>query len=256
MKYIKLMFSIVIIISFFTITAPIYGINKTEDLTLSRIYVEPGTLEPEFSETRDYYTLLLEPTVSDLIIQATPTNEELHYEIKGNENLKEGENIITITVFSSDNSKSKVYTINALKTAEPDKYNALLNTLIIDNYPFNEDFFPETFNYTVKDNVIDKNSLEIFAYPQNPNAKVEINRNNNGEGEDNTISITVTSENGLAKRIYTINLHKDEVVNQPTLSTNNALNEESNSEFKVFLTTSLIIIILLIIIIYLVKKRQ
>ena len=120
-KYIKLA---VLVITLFITNINVYA---TEDLTLSRIYVEPGTLEPEFSETRNYYTLLLNENITDLVVQATPTNENLKYEITGNKDLKIGENIITITVYGENNS-TNTYTINALKTNEPAKYNALLST--------------------------------------------------------------------------------------------------------------------------------
>ena len=111
MKYLKIFFIHIFITCCFFITSNIYATQISEDLSLSRIYVEPGNLEPEFSETRDYYTLLLNPDITNLIVQATPTNHDLKYKINRNENLKEGENLITITVYSKDNSKNKIYTI-------------------------------------------------------------------------------------------------------------------------------------------------
>lgn len=262
MKYVKILFVFILLVCCFSITQNVYCTEEAEDLTLSRIYVEPGSLEPEFSETRDYYTLLLNPDVTSLLVQATPTNTELRYEIKGNENLKEGENIITITVFSKDNTKSKVYTINALKTDDPDKYNALLSTLIIDNYPFNEDFFPEKFNYTTKSNTTN-NNVEVFAYPQNSNATVEIKGNENLKDGENLITITVTSENGLAKREYTIKIYKGNLAesNATSISSSNTdlidinNNSNANSEFKTFIITSIIIVIILLSIIFISKRK-
>jgi len=257
MKYIKLTFILLIIVYLFANSIDIYGTEKKEDLTLSRIYVEPGTLEPEFSETRDYYTLLLDPSITNLIVQATPTNKNLNYEIKGNENLKYGENIITITVYSSDNNQSKTYTINALKTNEPDKYNALLSTLIIDNYPFNEDFFPETFDYTVKKNT-KENLVEVFAYPQNSNATTEIKGNTNLKDGDNEITVTVTSENGLAKRTYNIQLYKGDILSksESTISKTNTIKNTDTSNFITFVITSVIILIALLSIILIIKNKS
>jgi len=256
MKYIKILFVYILLICFFAIQHNIYATEELEDLTLSRIYVEPGNLDPEFSETRDYYTLLLNSDATNLLVQATPTNEDLKYEIKGNENLKEGENLITITVYSKDNSKNKVYTINALKTKEPDKYNALLSTLIIDNYPFNEDFFPEKFNYTTKNNT-NSNTVEVFAYPQNSNAKVEITGNDNLQDGKNTITITVTSENGLAKREYNIKINKKDSAKFDIASINSNTNSfidindaTTNSSFKTFIITSVAIVVILLFIIF------
>lgn len=260
MKYIKFIFSIILITCFFSISTYIYA-STSEDLTLSRIYVEPGNLEPEFSETRDYYTLILDPNVTNLIVQATPTNENLKYEIKGNENLKEGENLITITVYSKDNTKNKVYTINALKTNEPDKYNALLSTLIIDNYPFMEDFFPEKFTYSTKDKIT-TNTVDIFAYPQNSNANVKIIGNESLKGNEKNITITVTSENGLATRTYNIHTNKkiesQEIMqsnsNIYNISDNDVVSTEKN-EFITFIITSIVIISILIAIILITKRK-
>lgn len=262
MKYMKLLFGILTLTLFSIFFTNIYATEDSENLTLSRIYVEPGNLDPEFSETRDYYTLILNPDVTNLIVQATPTNENLKYEIKGNENLQEGENIITITVYSSDNSKSKVYTINALKTDEPDKYNALLSTLIIDNYSFNEEFFPEIFNYTTK-NTTSSNSVEVFAYPQNSNAKVNIKGNENLKNGKNTITVTVTSENGLAKREYNIQIEKGDTslqsnneILENNINDNTTLDKENKTEFKTFVITWVIIVVILLGIIFIIKKKE
>lgn len=245
-KYIKLA---VLVITLFITTINVYA---TEDLTLSRIYVEPGTLEPEFSETRNYYTLLLNENITDLVVQATPTNENLKYEITGNKDLKIGENIITITVYG-ENNNTNTYTINALKTNEPDKYNALLSTLIIDNYPFNEDFFSEIFNYTTK-STSKKENVDVFAYPQNPNAKVEITGNKNLKDSNNTITITVTSENGLATKTYTVNLTNTDLntISDKNNTDTNTLQSDT-TDFYTFLITSSIIAIILLVIIFIFK---
>lgn len=246
-KYIKLT---VLVITLFITNINVYA---TEDLTLSRIYVEPGTLEPEFSETRNYYTLLLNENITDLVVQATPTNESLKYEITGNKDLKIGENIITITVYG-ENNNTNTYTINALKTNEPDKYNALLSTLIIDNYPFNEDFFPEIFNYTTKSTSKEEN-VDVFAYPQNPNAKVEITRNKNIKDNNNTINITVTSENGLTTRTYRVNLTNAQLNTiSNTNTTDIKTSQNDKTQFYAFLVTSSIIVIILLVIIFIKKK--
>ena len=250
-KYIKLA---VLVITLFITTINVYA---TEDLTLSRIYVEPGTLEPEFSETRNYYTLLLNENITDLVVQATPTNENVKYEITGNKDLKIGENIITITVYGeNNNTNTNTYTINALKTNEPDKSNALLNTLIIDNYPFNEDFFPEIFNYTTKSTSKEEN-VDVFAYPQNPNAKVEITGNENLKDSNNTITITVTSENGLATKTYTVNLTNTDLNTiSDTNNTDTNISQNNKSDFYTFLTTSSIIIVILLVIIFAFRKKS
>lgn len=259
MKKFKLI--LFILLSFIMFTNNIYATDENEDLTLSRIYVEPGTLTPEFSETRTYYTLVLDESTESLLIQATPTNENLQYEIKGNENLQIGENIVTITVYSSDKSKNKVYTINVLKTNNPDEYNALLGTLIVDNYTFTEDFFPEIFEY-VTENSTNEDKVDVFAYPQIPDAKVEISGNTNLHDGENIITVKVTSQNGKASREYTININKGNHTSLDKTQSNTNIDNVTLSNnstdmkgFTKFITISIILIIILIaVIIYASKK--
>lgn len=258
MKTFKTILLSLLILILLIFTNTIFGSKiNNHDLSLSRIYVEPGSLEPEFSPTRTYYTLILEPNTKNIVLQATPTDKTLDYEIKGNENLKEGENLITITVYSKDKSDSNTYTINALITDEPEKYNALLNTLIIDNYPFNEEFFPEVFNYTTT-SLTTQNIVDVFAYPQNSNATIKISGNTNLSDSQNTITIDVTSENKLSTRQYTITINKGNTneisrTNEITKTISNEnikTNNEHNSEFKTFIITTIIIILTLVLIIF------
>lgn len=241
-----------LLLFFLLIPTPIFGAELAENLNLARIYVNPGTLEPEFSETRTYYTLLLKEPVDNLIIQATPVDENLTYEIKGNDHLKQGENLITITVFSKDKERSKTYTINVLLTEDPDPYNALLNTLIVDNYSFTEEFFPEVFEYTIT-GATNQSEVDVFAYPQNSNASVKITGNTNLKDGENTITIDVTSQNGLAKRTYQIKLDKTKdlsVSNKEEIT----ISTKPKSGLKTFLLTTSIIVTTIVVLLYLANK--
>ena len=72
------------------------GTNEITGLTNLSI---PGyTLSPEFSNDIYEYTLNLTDDISELDIQTGTSSESIEVEVVGNENLKEGENVITILV--------------------------------------------------------------------------------------------------------------------------------------------------------------
>lgn len=78
-------------------------------------------LTPEFSAEVYEYALLLDETLSDITkldIEAIAQSEDFTVEITGNEELKDGENIITITVKSKDGKNTQDYKIIVTKEAK------------------------------------------------------------------------------------------------------------------------------------------
>ena len=248
----------IILVLIFIFTTKIYGTqiidnNLDQNLNLSRIYVSKGKLEPEFSSSRTYYTLNLNKEDTDLFIQVSPENSSANYEITGDKKLKEGENLITITVSSPLSDDKKTYTINALLTDDKDGYNALLSNIIIDNFSFTEDFFPEVFSYTTT-GATDKEKLDVYAYPQNPDAKVNITGNTDLHDGENIINIEVISKNGLAKRNYYVKIDKSKDLN---ISDTYIINTpKKNNLAKIIIIICLVAIILfLLIVIRNIRKR-
>lgn len=97
-------------------TVRTYKINVTKveevGLKLSELTVENYVLTPEFSSDVYEYTLNIgDISVTSLNIIAKSNNENVNVEIAGNNNLKPGENIITILVSSDEGDTTTVYQI-------------------------------------------------------------------------------------------------------------------------------------------------
>ncbi len=86
--------------------------------SLKSLTIEGVNLSPEFASDVYQYTITLpentEEDITKLNINAIANNEECTIEIVGNENLAEGENIITIIVKSKDGNQAK-YSLLVIK---------------------------------------------------------------------------------------------------------------------------------------------
>ena len=78
---------------------------------LSNLTIENIQLSPKFSSNVYEYTVGITEDLSSLQIKTTLANTEDSVEIAGNENLKEGENIITILVTSKETGEVTTYQI-------------------------------------------------------------------------------------------------------------------------------------------------
>lgn len=98
----------------------IIEVNKEDtSIGLSSLIISDETneikLTPNFNKSTSNYILNVK-NVSELDINATANHEDATIEISGNSDLKEGNNVITITV--KKDSDSRIYTLNVYKTIE------------------------------------------------------------------------------------------------------------------------------------------
>ena len=103
------------------------GVNREEKVDF--------TLEPEFSSEVYEYTLNIPKEQNDITkleIEAIADKEEFTVEITGNENLVDGENIVTIIVKSKDGEKTTEYKIKVNKEA---KVVEAVTTPVLDETP-------------------------------------------------------------------------------------------------------------------------
>ncbi len=104
-------------------TTRIYNVQviKTNQnpIQLTKLEIPGVTLSPAFSPNIYQYTIELEPnsSVTDFAIQTEANLKDATVEIIGNSNFKEGENVITILVTSSDKSEKSSYQIIVNKLA-------------------------------------------------------------------------------------------------------------------------------------------
>ena len=92
-----------------------------EKLGLSKLTVTGLTLNPKFDVEIYEYTLDLKQDLTSLQIIAKANDENATVEIIGNENLKEGENVITILVKNEETDEVATYQIIVNKTVVPEE---------------------------------------------------------------------------------------------------------------------------------------
>lgn len=209
--------------------------KKSSDSSLSSIAVAEGVILPEFNKDIKEYSITVPNEVTAINIAATTTDNKAFYSVVGNTDLKEGENIVTITVRAEDDSTTD-YVIKVTR-ARPQ---LSLNSLILKyknesgeliEIPLNPAFNFNTFEYTIEDLEYWVEKLEIQAIANIENATIDIQGNGNLKEGQNEIIITVkvptTIEGEIVQegqiseseevKVYTIKLNKKVAPEQPTL---------------------------------------
>ena len=92
--------------------------NEEKVFGLSQLLVKGQSISPKFSENVYEYTIGLTEDLSSLDIEATASDDNATVEIVGNENLQNGENIITILVSNAETGKNATYQIIVNKNVQ------------------------------------------------------------------------------------------------------------------------------------------
>lgn len=88
---------------------------KSNNTNLEILAIENALINPAFDTNVTNYDVEVSNETKYLNIFAVSENENAKVEIVGNEGLKEGENLIKITVTAEDGASKKIYQINAKK---------------------------------------------------------------------------------------------------------------------------------------------
>ena len=141
-------------------------IGESNDISNSKLQNLRFNIEglvPEFNKDVFEYYLTVNNNINNLEILTVPENKNSKVEITGNENLKEGLNIIKVQITSKDNTSSSSYIINVTKTNNIEDANTNLETLAIENTLLNNIFDNSVTNYNIEvGNNVD--SLNILLY--------------------------------------------------------------------------------------------
>ena len=243
--------------------------TKLKDLILS----EEG-ITPNFNPDIYKYELIITKEISQISLDAIPYNSTDKIEILGNNNLKQGKNIILIKVISNTNNAETIYTINLLKTDDINKVTTNLENLFIENNLLNIPFDKNILNYNIE--ISNKTDfLNIIAIPESEEAYVEIKGSNNLINGNNLVEIIVTSSDKSNNKTYTINVYKrnneeERIYNNIQNINENKLKEiynykeinyttnKLNLEQKIQLPPKLyiLLIMLLIILLYVIIKKK
>ena len=136
--------------------------EKSANADLETLAVEYFDLTPEFDKNITNYSSEVSNEVNKLNILAIPSNESAKVQITGNENLKVGDNQITISVTARDGITNKKYYINVHKRSEEEEIQEKEEQQNIINYIMRDaqnratseailDYVKEHVNVTEKD---------------------------------------------------------------------------------------------------------
>lgn len=257
-------------------------INEGEDnnslLKIMRLNEEGIT--PMFSPEITNYYFITNLDTDELEVTAIPEATNAKVNIKGNKNLKEGLNKISIEVTSRDGTSKTTYNINVTKTNNIESANANLETLAIENVLLEPIFETNILNYkaTVSSEI---ENLNLFAVAENINAKVKITGKDNLKIGDNIITVNVLAPNGFTSKKYEVIVHrrtKEEDINfqeekkielqklnnlleekeeiNRKDNNNNNTNNQKNINISAIIVIIIVIIIVLILCIIIIIKRK
>ena len=180
---------------------------------LKSLQISEEGLTPDFVKTKTNYTLSVGEKVTSIDVNAVAEDPTSKVTISGNNDIKDGDNNIYITVTATNGDK-RTYTIVVNKSADPVKSNSYLSNLIISDMVLSPEFSSEILEYNGGTIKTDETTLQIYAYPTNENSKVEIIGNENLILGENIITIKVTSEDETSTKEYKISFIREEGVTQ------------------------------------------
>lgn len=211
-------------------------VKSNANLQLMRISEEG--LTPSFDKNIYEYYLTVSKDISNLEVACVTENPKATVEISGNDNLKEGLNVIEVMVTSEDKKQSKLYKIEVTKTDDLEFANANLQTLALENVFLNTEFDNNIINYTaeVSNNI---NDIKVLAIPENEKASVILSGGNNLKEGENLIEVTVTAANGFTKKRFKIKVHKRNSIEEAEYKEEQSnLQEKLEEAYKIEKTSS------------------
>lgn len=205
--------------------------TKSSNNYLKSLQVSEEGLSPNFNKNKTSYSLSVSEKVTSINVTALAEDSNAKVYVSGNTDLKDGDNNVYITVTAQNGSK-RTYTIVVNKSADPQKANSYLTNLIIKDMILSPEFSNEVLEYDGGTMKMSEDKLDIYAYPENENAKVEIIGSENLVDGENTVTIKVTSEDGTSTKEYVIKFVKETVEEVQALENEETKMEDTSNWFK------------------------
>jgi murein DD-endopeptidase MepM/ murein hydrolase activator NlpD len=171
--------------------------EKSNNAYLSYILADEGSISPVFDKNVTDYTLKTLYNVDCLNLDIQTEDPEATYTVVGNENLKYGENKLTIIVTASDGKTQKYYNIDVYKQAQNIDSNDLIS-LTVNKGTLTPTFDSNTLVYDVEVPYTET-SIIVDAIALDANAVVTGTGEYSLEVGINLISVNVTSTDGIEK---------------------------------------------------------
>lgn len=255
--------------------------TDTNNALLKFLRTNQEEIIPKFEASINEYYLTTNTDINKLDITAIPENPNSKVEIIGNENFKQGKNIVEIKITSSNLQVVNSYKIFVTKTKDLEKSNVNLENLAIENTILYPSFDTTVTEYKIE---IEPNieKLNILAIPENSKATIDIKGNELLKTGDNEILISVLSEDKINTLVYKIVAHKrneeeqqkyieqeeketmelENLLNEEleTIDVNKEINEEEktqdNSKIKFMIIVLIILIFISVLAIIIIKRKK
>ena len=220
--------------------------KKSEDKALKSLSIEGLEIDPAFDPEITDYTVTFEDK-DKLDIKAEPNSDKAKVEITGNDALKDGDNVIKVTVTAEDET-TRIYTIVATKG---DAKAGLLSTLKVAGYTLSPAFSSSIKEYKITILDANVNKLDITAESSIEKAKVEVLGNTNLKDGDNVIQIKVTSPDGSKTDTYKIIATKGSTSGTTTGNT-----ENKSTNWVLYAGIGIIVLLIIAIIVVFIMSRR
>lgn len=173
--------------------------KKSTDSTLSSLSIAEGAITPEFNKDVKEYAITVPNEVTKLNITATPTDSKATVSVTEYEELKEGENIITISVTAEDGTTKTDYVIKATRQRKELALEKLIIKYTNQNgelveVPLTPEFTSNIYEYSIETLEYWVKSLDIEALANIEGATIEISGADSLKEGENVITITVKNK--------------------------------------------------------------
>ena len=207
--------------------------NRSSNNYLSKLILNEGKISFD-KETLEYETTVLYE-IDKIEVEAETEDNKAKCEVKGNDKLIVGENIITIKV-TAENESVKTYKIKVIRKEESETLsnNSNLSSLNIEEYPIN--FNTNQYEYNLK--IKEETTLNITYETEETGSVVTVHGNEELKN-GSLIRVKVTAEDGTETE-YKIRIEK----------------EENSILMYIVIGSTLLLIIIIIIMIILTKKKK
>lgn len=202
---------------------------QSSNATLQALRLDREGLTPNFDkDIREYY-LTLSNDIQDIEVLAISENPKATVEIRGNTDLQEGLNDITIHVISEDKVQNNNYIIHVTKTANIELANTNLEILAIENVLLEPPFDISQTNYKTEVSQ-ETESIHLLAVPENEAASVQVTGKENLKEGNNLVSVLVTAPNGFTKKKYQIDVYRRNLQEEKIYKEKQAENKDKLEE--------------------------
>ena len=181
--------------------------NDKSNSKLQNLRLNIEGMVPDFNKDIYNYYLTVNDNINNIEVLTIGENNNSKITVTGNENLKDGLNIIKIQVTSEDNANNSEYIINVTKTNNIEDANTNLETLAIKDVLLYPSFDNSVTNYNVEVSN-DTYNITLLAIPEDEEASIDIVKSDVLQEGNNEIKITVTAKNNYTKKDYIINVYK------------------------------------------------